>query len=185
MTLDSYNFSKKYDCIWLAPPRTGTRGLSKIFHFLGFQHKMEPLNTEKGMNYTHDYPSEDLISNHKVIISVRNPYSRMFSMYKNYFRNSNSDNFKNYVMNLDGSIVKHPAFKIMDIQSNYVIRLENQMEDLMKVPFISENISEKQIKLFTEHGKKIHNWEDEYDEEMKNKVYNLFHKHFETYNYEK
>jgi len=185
MTLSEYNFSKKYNSLWLAPPRTGTRGLSKIFNFFGFEHKEKPLHDGNTPNYTHSFPNQISTEKLEIIISVRNPYARLYSMYNNYFSLDEKISFEEYVLRLSDKILKHQAFEIFDIPTNYFVRLENQFEDLSKIPFISEVLNQKQLKLMTLHEKPFHDWDKDYTDKMKEKVYNLFKIQFEKYGYQK
>jgi hypothetical protein len=68
---------------------------------------------------------------------------------------------------------------------DYIIRLEHMKEDLMKLPFILEVMSESQIEMMISHGKDIDDWSEFYDDEMKEIVYNLTEHHFKLWGYEK
>ena len=183
----SGNFSEKYNCIWLAPPRTGTRGLTRIFHFLGFQNVGNPNKKFDSMNYTHGYPTLNEFIGHDVIISVRNPYGRLYSLYENYFKTSatNYKTFEKFIDDLDEAQLNMPTFKIFTFPVNFVVRLENQYEDLIKIPFVRENFTDKQLKLMTTHEKEIHDWTKEYSPKMKEKVYYFFKYQFDAFGYKK
>lgn len=185
MTISDYNYSKKFNTIWIAPPRTGTRGLCKILCYLHFEYQKNIIFDGSLMRYTHDIPPSEILKGKDVIVSVRNPYGRLYSMFKNYFQHDSNLTFQRYVENLGEKILNHTAFNICEFSPNYVVRLENQFEDLCTIPFIVEKLGEKKLKLLTSHDIKIHEWENEYNNEMKEKVYFLFRKQFETYGYEK
>ena len=140
------------------------------------------------VHHTHDFPKQKIESNYETVISVRNPYGRLYSLYYNYFGRANNDfkvTFEEYVSGLNESILEHDAIKIFSLPTNYVVRVENQLEDLKKIPFVHNNLSIKQLELFTQHGKPLHDWTQEYNDEMKEKVYKLFEYQFTKYGYEK
>lgn len=187
MNLNNFNYSEKHNVLWLAPPRTGSRGLCRVFNFLGFKYEGFQVMSENGPYHTHDFPKQNIQTEYKTVISVRNPYGRLYSLYHNYFGSNNYIQipFDEYVSRLDESILKHDAFGIFNLPSEYVIRVENQLEDLIKIPFVYNNLSIKQLELMTQHGKPLHDWTKEYNQEMKSKVYNLFKYQFTKYGYEK
>lgn len=185
MTLDSFNFSKKHNCVWIAPPRTGTRGLTQILNFLGFEYKSKPVFTFTNYNFTHECPSEENLVGIETLISVRNPYGRLYSLYTNYFESQRNVSFRDYVLGLTYKDLEHQAFKYFQIKPTYFVRLENQLEDLLNIPFVRDTINERQLRLMTRHSKEIYKWENEYDDDMKEIVYNLMKNQFENFGYKK
>ena len=185
MSLNDFNFSKKFNCLWLAPPRTGTRGLTQIFGFMGFEYKNKSVYYNGMPNFTHSFPKDSIDENINILISVRNPYGRLYSMYSNYFEKRDEITFEKFVENLDENFLNHEAYKIFSVRFNHFVRLENRLEDLMKIPFIKNNTTEKQLRLLTEHGKELYDWSSQYSDKMKEKVYYLFENQFKTFGYEK
>jgi hypothetical protein len=99
----------------------------------------------------------------------------------------NIDSFRNY---LKFELTKKDLLEIvlrpkLVRYPDYVIRLEYMREDLSKLPFIYDVLTDKQLDYLTEHGKEIDSWEEFYDQEMKDIVYNLLKDHFDFFGYEK
>jgi len=55
----------------------------------------------------------------------------------------------------------------------------------MKIPFILDKLTERQLDLYLEHGKTLEPWEPHYDDDIKEIVYEDFKDHFYFFNYEK
>lgn len=136
-------------------------------------------------NFTHSFPKDSIDENINILISVRNPYGRLYSMYSNYFEKRDEITFEKFVEDLDENFLNHEAYKIFSVKFNHFVRLENRLEDLMKIPFIKNNTTEKQLRLLTEHGKELYDWSSQYSDKMKEKVYYLFENQFKTFGYEK
>ena len=68
---------------------------------------------------------------------------------------------------------------------DYVIRLEHMKDDLMKLPFILDVLTESQVDMLSSHGKEIEDWEPFYDDEMKEIVYEYTKHQFKFWGYEK
>lgn len=185
MTLDRFNYSEKYNCFWIAPPRTGTRGLCQILNFLGFHHKTKPLMLIPSFNFTHELPPPEIVGNSETLISVRNPYGRLFSIYKNFFFLGKKTTFEDYVKNIFPTHLNHHVFGYFHFKPTYFVRLENQYDDLQKIPFVKKTFKDNQLKLLTSHSKELDNWEVEYTEEMKDIVFKYLKNQFEMFGYEK
>ena len=100
---------------------------------------------------------------YKIICNTRNPYSRVYSLFKNFYHYTTDkgiDSFRDYLkyklpniglleLSLKPKLVRHP---------NYIIRLEYMREDLSKIPFIYDVLTDEQLDYLTEHGKGIDSW---------------------------
>jgi len=190
--LPGFNVSEKYKYLWYGPERTGSRGVARILCFYGFKFKDINQNSfNKNIddtyfrNYTHLYYQDRKYSEYKVICNTRNPYSRALSLYKNF---ANKGTFKDYIHNIKNdetgiiNIIKNPQ---LQKQPDYVIRLEHFGEDIKKLPFIYDVLTEKQLDDMTISGKEIDEWESFYDSDMKEIVYNLCEHQFDIFGYEK
>jgi len=218
--LPGFNVSEKYKCLWYAPERTGSRGVASILCFYGFKFKgmMTPINSPNEIinniyfrNYTHLYHQDEKYNDYKVICNTRNPYSRVFSLYKNF---ANKGTFKDYVYNItnndigvmnndykvpqNGQAYKEPKVRILQEQiinivknpqlqkpPDYILRIEHLGEDIKKIPFIYDILTEKQLDYMTVPAKEIDEWESFYDSDMKEIVYNLCKHQFDIFGYEK
>jgi hypothetical protein len=185
------NISDKYKFEWIAPERTGSRKISEILSYYGFKNNGTVLFNCGAHNYTHVTRFNEKYSDYKVICNARNPYGRVYSIFKNYHgmgKNPNSrEEFKKFVkfqLHLENApiMIVEPKW---DKPFDYVIRLEHMKEDLMKLPFILDILTESQIEMIISHGKEIDKWEDFYDDELKEIVYNHVEHHFKLWGYEK
>lgn len=186
----NYNVSEKYKAIWLAPERTGSRKVSEILTFYDFKQNDKPIFYFGKYNFSHVMPSDGRYSDYKVISNVRNPYSRVYSVFKNYCVKFNDKNMKNFKTYLTEDLPKEYTYSIiinpiLNRVPDHIIRLEYMTEDLMKIPFIYDVLNEKQIEMLTQHGKEIDEWESFYDQESKDIVYEICKDHFIYWGYEK
>jgi hypothetical protein len=76
----------------------------------------------------------------------------------------------------------HPIFQK---KPDYIIKLENLKDDLMKIPFVNECLTETQLDYMTTHGKPLSSWEEHYNEEMKEIIYETLEHQFLTWGYDK
>lgn len=179
-----YNVSERYKMIWYAPERTGTRTIAKILNYYGFTCNGKPLVYNEIMNYSHYVPDVNLYSGYQTICTVRNPYSRTLSIFKNYTHKSIS--FKEFIFSELKKRQHNSLFNpIVDKPFNYVVKLENMYQDLLNIPFIHDKLTDTQLKYMCEHGKEIDEWESHYDDESKEMVYKLVPSHFEYFGYSK
>jgi hypothetical protein len=197
MGVQGSNISEKYKFQWIAPERTGSRKVAEVLSYYDFKHLDNRIYDYNGYSYTHksiinenlwkgDYPS----SQYKTICNARNPYGRVYSLFKNFYeqiKDKSKERFKHYLVNhvskgAHFSIITEPKW---DKPFDYVIRLEHMKDDLMKLPFILDVLTESQVEMLSSHGKEIDNWEEFYDDEMKEIVYGLTEHQFELWGYEK
>ena len=190
------NVNEKYGLVWIAPERSGTRSLVKIFTFCGFVCQGRPLNLGYGYHYTHNWEIPEKYKDYKIISSARNPYSRTLSLYKNFVYGFEDITFREYILGLTGgkpeenfkdgnskySTFTNPLF---EKQPEYIIKLENFYEDIKKLPFIFNHLTEQQLETMCEHGKEIEEWESHYDQEMKDLVYEHLKHQFDTWGYDR
>ena len=190
------NVNEKYRLVWIAPERSGTRSLVKIFTFCGFVCQGRPLNLGYGYHYTHNWEIPEKYKDYKIISSARNPYSRTLALYKNFVYGFEDITFREYILGLtcgkpeenfkDGNS-KYSTFTnpLFEKQPEYIIKLENFYEDIKKLPFIFNHLTEQQLETMCEHGKEIEEWESHYDQEMKDLVYEHLKHQFDTWGYER
>jgi hypothetical protein len=185
-----YNISEKYKFIWLAPERTGSRKVAEILSYYGFTNGGSTLFRVGEYNFSHYSKELDKYEGYKLICNTRNPYSRVYSLFKNFHSLSpdkSKESFKKYLINdlsrgQTNRMLNNPPH---DIKPDYLVRVEYMTEDLLKLPFIFDVLTEKQVRLFSYHEKPIEDWEVFYDDESKNIVYNLLKYQFDLFGYEK
>lgn len=185
------NISDKYRFQWIAPERTGSRKVCEILNYYGFKNGDVGIFQNNTHHYSHVSSVNEKYNDYGIICSSRNPYGRVYSLFKNFcpfIQDKGIEGFKKYLMEYLPkeeilSMVLNPPNRYKSF--DYVIRLEHIKDDLMKLPFISDVLSETQIEMITSHGKEIDNWEKFYDNEMKETVYNLIEYQFKLWGYQK
>jgi hypothetical protein len=192
--MDATNINEKYGFVWIAPERTGSRSTARILSFCGFKSRGNPVCGTNNYDYTHNYNIPQKYDGYKIICNARNPYSRTVSLFKNYSYEEkvfNKETFKKYLDELTyetkKSKHKFEVFitPVLNIKPDYVIRLENFREDIMKLPFLFNHLTEEQVEQMCDHGKEIDEWESFYDQDMKDFVYKHLKHQFDMWGYEK
>lgn len=183
------NISEKYKCEWVAPERTGSRKVAEILTFFGFKNNEKPVFSTNQHAHHHGGP-DDKYNEYTLICNARNPYARTYSIFKNLYQyngDKSKESFKNYLKNdlKNGRTLKMVVSPHFTKNPDYIIRLEYIVEDLLKLPFIFDVLTENQVKMLASHGKELEDWEPFYDQESKDIVYNLTKHHFDVWGYEK
>jgi hypothetical protein len=184
------NISKKYNYQWIAPERTGSRKVSEILAYYDFKCNDKVINHFGFYNYNHDIEPNEEGTNYKVICNARNPYGRVYAIFKNFYtpiEDKSKEGFRKY---LTEDLPRGQTMKIVvqpkwDKPFDYVIRLEHMKDDLMKLPFILDILTESQVEMMASHGKEIEGWEEFYDDDMKEIVYRYTEHQFNLWGYEK
>lgn len=183
------NISEKYKTQWIAPERTGSRKLAEILCYYGFTNNGKNVYNFGKYGYTHIHDSTKYVD-YKILCSTRNPYSRVLSLFKNFYQHSKDktkDSFKKYLKYElpKGQMYQMVVNPVLSKAPDYFVRLEYMADDLLKVPFISDVLTENQIRMLSEHGKPIDEWESYYDDECRDIVYNLIPNQFQYFGYSK
>lgn len=189
--LGRYNISVKYGYQWIAPERTGSRKVAEILSFFGFTNQDRPIFFSNNYTYSHDVNFYEEHENYKLICNARNPYSRVLSIFQNLYQpanpNKTREDFRRYLkyeLSIGHStrIVKNP---VLTKKIDYLIRLEHMSEDLQKIPFVLKKLTTTQVEMLSYHPKPIFDWEQFYNQEMKDIVYGYTSHQFEMWGYEK
>lgn len=158
------NVSLKNKVVWLSPECTGGKVLAKIFQnydFLVYERNGK-LNQRSislaDISWTSKIP--ETYSSFEKIITLRNPYSRVFDCYENFYNKSlytrDLDKIKNkfdtylkktfiknnFFYDLDTSLSENSylsKWNLKDYLPNKVLRYENLEEDLLSLEFIKKN----------------------------------------------
>jgi hypothetical protein len=184
------NISKKYNYQWIAPERTGSRKVSEILTYYDFKCTNKPLNEFGYYNYNHAIEPNEEGTDYKVICNARNPYGRVYALFKNFYhpiKDKSKEGFRKYLTEdlPRGQTMKMVVEPKWDKPFDYVIRLEHMKDDLMKLPFILDVLTESQVEMLSSHGKEIESWEEFYDDDMKEIVYEYTKHQFKLWGYEK
>jgi hypothetical protein len=131
-----------------------------------------------------------LIGDLVTTFDFKNNTKKDYELFKNFYDKfdfKNKDNFKKYLTEdlPNGQMTRMVVNPILNRVPDHIIRLEYMTEDLLKLPFIYDVLNEKQIKLLTQHGKEIDEWELFYDQESKDIVYEYCKDQFIFGGYEK
>jgi hypothetical protein len=189
-SIEGYNVSEKYRSIWIAPERTGSRKVAEIFFFYDFKCDDKLVFQFGDYHFSHTTNNDNKFDDYLLICNLRNPYSKVLSLFKNFYDKESvktKETFKRYLLEdlPSGQMKKMVLNPILSRVPDHVIRLEYMREDLMKLPFILDVLTEKQVDLFTQHGKEIEEWESFYDQESKDIVYEYCKDQFIFGNYSK
>lgn len=158
------NISHEHKTIWFAPQRCGTKALAHIFNKFGFDFYFDLDSYRLGdksdyQSHSIDIPEE--FSNYDLLISTRNPYDRVLSLYYNftsmgrnatYTRDTHNEYMQRFEIFVQELFYRKFAKSGKPILNNYilrytyetnmnfkVLRMENLIEDLSKVGFITSN----------------------------------------------
>lgn len=210
-----FNVNENYNYISLTPPHTASRNLTLICNQLDFNtYEVKESGLIfycSGSTHNHSMMKFNGIEKYKYFMSVRNPYSLVLSTYKGILMNQKSvlstfnfeKDFRNYCQ-LNGFVHDYVKYfnDINLFEIKHFIRLENQLEDLAKVPFYLDadlKIKEKIEKIsLTKTGaiNQRHNYpkikklysgtiSSVYDQKSADYIYNDFGLIFEIMNYSK
>lgn len=158
------NVNHEHKVIWFAPQKCGTKALAHIFGKLGFKFydNLDLYRKNITINYqSHEIEVPSELSDYKILISTRNPYDRVLSLYQNFtmvgMESTYTIDLQIEYMNKFENFVKE-LFNLGDNQdekvilTNYllrysyktemdydIIRMENIIEDLSKINFVVES----------------------------------------------
>lgn len=197
-TNTTINFSDELKVIWFTPPRTATRSSESIQKYFNFDMTgMHGVNVPKG--------KEDYF----FIYNIRNPYSRLVSIYRLFrkYHKIETNDFKlwatkklieekessvNVIYDYQIYLTKYKSY--FPKSPDYFVRFENLESDIRNLWFIKDNMSDELEKVLqeniilnnfkTECGGE-NNWQEQYDDELKEYVYHHLKDDFELFNYNK
>jgi hypothetical protein len=182
----SNNVSERFHAVWIAPERTGSRTVAQVLNYCGFLNNQKPISFCGIQTHTHRFHDPHLFQDWIHVCSARNPYARTYSVFKMIEREekiSFEEFVLNKIFNTRGKIMfLHPIFQK---KPDYIIRLENLKNDLIKIPFVTECLTETQLDYMITHGKPLSSWEEHYSEEMKEIIYETLKHQFLTWGYDK
>ena len=208
------NVSLENQVIWLAPERTASSITKKIFENYNFfsikkKNNYELVDFRKDSQSNENHIDEDY-SDFQIITNIRNPYDRVFACYQNFYlekpilKNSKDFKFKfcswvrdnfwsqgSYVFlspryDDENNFFQKWTFDKKD--PDYVVKLENLKEDILKLPFISKEESEiSRISSLLEDNSYLNEryftFKDAYDSISAKLVYEYFKPCFYKFDY--
>ena len=161
----------RYKLIYIDPLKTGSQSMDKFWKLHGGQHLRYSNKLDKHRRHL----SEARLQNYRLCASVRNPYTRAYSLWnmdsvKNLKRhNIRLANFTHYMEDVLDLCTKYPAsdeldiyryyscsqyLSPFDIADNHIIRMEHMKEDVQSLGFASDKI------VIRNKGKYKMTWED-------------------------
>ena len=175
--------------------KTATTLAKKILKNFGFHsYKVHDGVVDFSNEYDMHAHSSCLFSTHmdfRFIATIRNPYTTLFSEYSSD-RKITPEGFKEYLETRFINLKKVDGFfSRWERMPDYSIRVENVLEDYLKIPFIKESDLNKsgQLKsiIDSKPNKNRYNlpWKDFYDKKTADLVYYNTSHYFDMFGYDK
>jgi len=197
------NYNDDLKVVWITPMRTGTRSSGAIMSKLDFKSENNNIHQKE---IVHGIGIPEGKEDYMLIVNIRNPYSRMVSLYYLYLHNSKQFNqsFDRWVKsNLSFSDYNKSFFildslkKLSKLPDLYV-RMENFKNDINSLWFVKENFDlleqtindniekNRYLTEFEEYGfTKKNSWKEYYNEEIAEIVFLKLKGEFDFFNYDK
>ena len=190
-------YSDNLKVFWFTPMRTASRSCHRLQEHVKFT----------GL-YSHNFFKTQSEKEYFFISNIRNPYSRLVSIYHLYCHNSKrkTNDFKDWVIKKLREEVEFPI-QTLDYQINlssiyfehkkfpdYFVRVENLEDDIRNLWFVKENMSDEVEKIIKEtivnnsYSKEFRDrlpWQEYYNNSLSNYVYNFLEKDFQLFGYDK
>jgi hypothetical protein len=198
------NYNDDLKVVWITPMRTGTRSSGAIMSKLNFKSENNNIPQKETV---HGIGIPEGKEDYNLIVNIRNPYSRMVSLYYLYLYNSNQFNqsFDRWVKsNLSFSDYNKNFFILESLKKlpklpDLYVRMENFKNDINSLWFVKENFDflEQTLKHNIENNlydsdefhskgfKKKESWKEYYNEEISEFVYKKMKNEFDFFNYNK
>ena len=197
------NYNDNLKVVWITPMRTGTRSSGAIMHKLNFKSEINNIHQKETV---HGIDIPEGKEDYKLIVNIRNPYSRMVSLYYLHMYNSKQFNqvFDRWVKsNLSFSDYNKNFFILESLKQlpklpDFYIRMENFEDDIKSLWFVKENFDlleqtindniekNRYLTEFEEYGfTKKNSWKEYYNEEIAEIVFLKLKGEFDFFNYDK
>ena len=183
------NVSDKYKLLWFATPRSASRTLHTIFwDKLQFKNIYD-LNCSM---YTHEVVYDHSIYNdYKIIMCVRNPYSKYVSTWQWVLNEYNT--FENFILSdYNWMDVENHVINICETYSRsieYLIKYENIDNDVVKLPYdlnfgcVKQNVYKSNLKRIDDG--KYSDYQFYYNQQLADEVFKRNQNIFEFFGYER
>ena len=189
------NISETYKIFLWLNMKTGTSHMSTILNNFDFKPylidgKEKTLLGNKILQ-DHECGLFEGHENYELLATIRNPYSRMFSIYSVNKKNANPFEFNEFLEKYFQQSHGFDTCAKLNRIPEYIVRMENMYEDYSKIPFITNSEIFKSGRLKEMVTKKInsnpmeYNWKEFYDQNSADLVYYNNVNYFEQYKYEK
>ena len=189
----SINISEKHNCFLWLPVKTASSHAAHVLTHFEFSHvicdyyrRRIQLKTDS-LQHHHGLSLFDGHENYKLITTVRNPYSRMVSIYEWM---SVSREIRSFEVFMD-DYKKRPVQPIFDKRiPDYTLRQENLFDDYLKIPFVRDSKLNESGVLKELCDKKINKGrerkpvKDYYNQDTANIVYTNYKEYFDLFGYD-
>ena len=185
------NYSDSLKINWITPTRTGTRSCIKVHNFYNFN-----------IFGTHDINLTEYRKDYQLIFNIRNPYSRIVSLYHLWLIHNptkNSVNFETWINVVLDDLHKNSNYYTIFLDKiinqlpkvpDYYLRIEFLEKDLRNLWFIDNGSIE--LNEVIEDSIKKNNflssdipWQSFYNQKLADFVYSRTEEQFELFNYNK
>lgn len=179
-------------------PKTGTQTMWTVLKNFGFvSDKLENFQRTNQFSdgYSHDCALFKGHEEYKLLIAVRNPYTRFFSLYSYMMKlskkNISKEGFQSF---LDIHLDNLHSYYCTDFtvrKPDYFVRQEFMFEDYCKIPFINESdlyLSGKLreiCNLKMNETAEVSNWKIYFDEKIADRIYYKHIDYFSYFNYDR
>lgn len=179
--------------LWTQQKTSSTLALEifKNFGFIGYSINN---NVADFSNPFFFHPHEPCLfdghENFILIATIRNPYTLLFSEFAQA-KDPTTEKFHNFLEKKFQVFKKDKFFSKWKREPNYLIRVENLLEDYSKIPFIKESEFFKSGKLENEinknHNKnpKAYYWRNFFNQDVADLIYYNTSNYFEKFGYDK
>jgi hypothetical protein len=198
------NYNDDLKVVWITPMRTGTRSSGAIMSKLNFKND---INKVQRGGVVHGIGVPDGKEDYNLIVNIRNPYSRLVSIFHLYMsRSKNYDKkfydwiTKKHYIYEDGFFNIYIAGRLKGLpkKPDCYIRMENFEDDIKSLWFVKENFDlleqtindniekNRYLTEFEEYGfTKKNSWKEYYNEEIAEIVFLKLKGEFDFFNYDK
>jgi hypothetical protein len=203
-----YNISEQHKCFLWSPAKTGSMHVEFIlthfdFHFENSNYKRDIVkNYQDFPKHNHDCMLFEGHEDYKLIMTVRNPYSRVLSQYLHGLSIQNlaietSSNFEDFTLFVEklypmSSSQLNNGFSLSTRVPDYSIRIENLYEDYLKIPFIKESklnytglLLDLCNKKIHENSQKLISYKGYFNQRISDLIYYNMVKYFDLFGYSK
>jgi hypothetical protein len=193
----SFNISEKHNCFLWLPVKTATTHAAHIFTYFDFSHvrcdyfrKIIELKTDS-LQHHHGIFLFDGHEKYDLIVTVRNPYSRIVSMYEYNNKGVGKEKVRPFEVFVY-DFLKHPIQPIFEKRiPNYPLRQENLYGDYLRIPFVRDSklnqsgILEELCQKKMNIGDYRKSFKEYYNQETANIVYTNYKEYFDLFGYDK
>ena len=198
------NYNDDLKVVWITPMRTGTRSSGAIMSKLDFKSENNNIHQKE---IVHVIGVPDGKEDYNLIVNIRNPYSRLVSIFHLYmYRSKNYDKkfydwiTKKHHINEDEFFNIYIASRLKGLpkEPDFYVRMENFQDDIKSLWFVKENFDlleqtindniekNRYLTEFEEYGfTKKNSWKEYYNEEIAEIVFLKLKGEFDFFNYDK